>query len=186
LIKLNDGTYCLFLRGINVGGHGRLPMADLKAILVDLGAREVRTYIQSGNAVFRCPDLMAAKIPGRLEEVLAREKGITTRALLLGWPEVVALMEKGKDFSRDADPRHLHVFMLARKPSAEDLGLLKKAQAPSEEVLFNAGAIFLHAPDGVARSKFPTAVDKVSGGAVTCRNWRTLGRVRDLAQGLKD
>ncbi len=186
MIKLNEGIFCLFLRGINVGGHGRLPMAELKAMLGDLGAREVHTYIQSGNAVFRSTDLVAASLPERLKEVLGREKGIVTTALLLQLPELVTIMEKGKVLARDANPSHLYVFMPARELTRGDQLTLEKIRTPGEKVLFTSRAIYLHAPDGVARSKFPAAVEKVTRGAVTSRNWRTLGRVRDLAQGLRD
>jgi uncharacterized protein (DUF1697 family) len=104
----HDDIRIALLRGINVGGHGRLPMAKLRDILVACGARDPQTYIQSGNAVFR-----GAVEAEELAQAIERAKGFRPRAMVLTRQELSATIA-GNPFSEaTAAPKTLHVYFLS-------------------------------------------------------------------------
>lgn len=174
-------TVCVALfRGINVGGHNKLPMQDLRDLLASLGCEDVRTYIQSGNAVFRStrePDGLAKDIAAAVDERF----GFRPAVLILGVERFRGIAAANPYRAAEATPAQLHVSFLAETPAAPDLGDLERLKSPSESFELIDNAFYLHAPDGIGRSKLAARVEKALGVEATGRNWRTVTKLLELA-----
>ncbi|MBF9042621.1 DUF1697 domain-containing protein [Rhodobacterales bacterium HKCCE4037] len=155
----------LLLRGINVGGHGKLPMAELRTLLDELGAGGARTYIQSGNAV--CPvTIDTDALADRIEQAYGfrREIHAFTGAT---WRRVVAT----NPFPVDV-PKAVHGFFHAGDPIDTDAMLPFLAE--NERLASQYRVLWLHAPDGIGRSKFAEKSDRLAARPITARNWNTI------------
>lgn len=164
---------CL-LRGINVGGRNSLKMADLRHILGDLGATDVATYIQSGNAVYR-----GTLEPKAVSAAIAQKTGFAPHALILDAGAYAAILDANPFVGQDG----VHVFFCDGRPVpiSDDLRALA---APSENVAIVNDMAFLLAPDGIGRSKLAARMDKALGVPVTARNWKTACKLRAMTNGL--
>lgn len=180
---MGTSTRIALLRGINVGGRNRLPMAELRSLAVELGWADPRTYIQSGNLVFE-----AAAPPSRLEDEL--ETAIEGRFGL----EIPVMVRTAADWSGylagnpfpEASERepNLVMLVLSRNPPADDaLEGLRERAASGERVQRAGDVVWIHYGGGVGRSKLsPGLLDRFVGSPVTTRNWRTVLELADLAE----
>ncbi|MCB1336021.1 MAG: DUF1697 domain-containing protein [Maritimibacter sp.] len=180
-----SNPWVLLLRGINVGGHGKLPMAELKALLLRLGASNVTTYIQSGNAVFTGaldPNAFARD----LAEAIDRNHGFRPNIQLFiaeSFREIVAAYPFPE---AHAEPKTGHVWFCAQAP-APDTARLDALAAPTERYRIAPRALYLHAPDGIGRSKLAERAEALLGVPTTARNLNTCTKLvallDDLAAG---
>jgi uncharacterized protein (DUF1697 family) len=174
-------VYIAFLRAINVGGKNALPMKSLIGILEGMGATKVQTYIQSGNAVFQSADKSATQLSSQLAAAIQHHHGFEPHILVLG----LAALQKacaGNPFPEaEADPQSLHLGFLSSKPQRPDLEKLSSLKKPSERFSLGDGVFYLHAPQGVGKSKLAASAEKVLGVPMTDRNWRTVCKVLELA-----
>lgn len=171
-----------FFRGINVGGRNLLPMRDLRALLESVGCSDVKTYIQSGNVVFSHPD--------RDDPLLARKFCAAIEAKCHFLPEVMLLSARELQRAISAnpfpgamdDPKTLHLSFLASTPDQPDLERLEALKAASEAFHLADRVFYLHAPEGIGRSKLAQRVERLLGVPATGRNWRTVTRILALAK----
>lgn len=169
------GVHVALLRGINVGGHGKLPMADLRTMLTDLGASDVQTCIQSGNAVFR------GDVTGdALSDAIAARHGFRPAVLVLTAERLTAARNANPFPDATATPKALHLFFPA-KAVVPDIAALDAACAPGERWAQAEGAIFLHAPGGLSASRLAPRLERLLATPVTARNWATVTRLCDMA-----
>ncbi|WP_172297678.1 DUF1697 domain-containing protein [Pseudoruegeria sp. HB172150] len=167
------------LRGINVGGKNSLPMAEWRAMLEGLGAEEVKTYIQSGNAVFR-----GEVGAGAISDAIETEKGFRPHVLVLplsSYEEVLdacPYAEQG-----ETDGKAVHVFFADGKPKQPDAAILALA-TETEAVAVAGNTAFLLAPDGIGRSKLAAKLEKALSVPVTARNWKSAVAIRALGRGI--
>ncbi|OCJ11750.1 hypothetical protein A6U86_01395 [Rhizobium sp. AC27/96] len=165
-------VFVALLRAVNVGGTGTLPMAELKALCEEIGFTDVKTYIQSGNVLFRS-DETEASVQARLEEVLARKMGKSPGVILRSRRELETVAE-GSPFPH-AKPNYLLVTFL---PEAAPKDVLDKLVAPGGEEVQAAGReIYIHYPDGSGRSKLKLPALK----AGTARNLNTVRKLAEMA-----
>jgi uncharacterized protein (DUF1697 family) len=175
-------TFVALLRGINVGGRGRLPMAGLRAILEEIGAEDVRTYLQSGNAVFRGRAGAPADLAAEIGAAIRARHGFAPHVLVLGLPELDAAI-RGNPFAQaEREPQSLHVFFLDAAPARPDLGALERLRSGAERYSLAGHLLYLHAPDGFGRSKLAARAEQALGTPATARNWRTVCAIRELAE----
>lgn len=165
-------------RGINVGGKNRLPMKSLVALLEGLGASDVRTYIQSGNAVFRWPRRSTRGLADAIGRRVLEEHGFEPKVWLLEREQLQAIAAK-PGFPTE-DGKALHVWFLDGAPPQPDLAKLDALRAPSERFRLDGEAFLLHAPEGVGRSKLAAAVEKALGVPATARNWNTVALLLEM------
>lgn len=169
------------MRGINVGGHNILPMADLRNDLESLKLTNVRTYIQSGNVVFESaattPSALAKRIDERIEEL----HGFRPRVLILSREDFLAAIETNPFPEAASDPRTLHFFFLAEPAADPDLQAIDDARSSTENYKLTDRVFYLHAPDGIGRSKLAANVEKHLRVVVTARNYRTVDRLMSMA-----
>jgi uncharacterized protein (DUF1697 family) len=173
-------TTCIaLLRGL--GFPNTLPMKELARLLEKLGLRDVRTYIQSGNAVFR-----AAKADARLGEritaAIRQAHGFAPQTLVLTREELVKMMKANPYRAAEKTPQFLHVTFLFEKPASPDLATLEKWRKPNERFTLKGKVFYLHAPDGVGKSKLFARIEKSLGVAGTARNWNTVAHLREMAE----
>mgnify|MGYP000241747777 FL=1 len=164
------------LRGVNVGGATTLPMADLRRIAGDLGWRDVRTYIASGNLVF-ASEGSASACASALAEAIRSETGLDLLVLVETRAAKRSVIETCP-FDPEVD-RHVHVFFLADTPKP-DQEKLKKLRAESEAFEVKGRHAWLHAPQGVGRSKLAARIEDVLGCRATARNLATVRKIAGL------
>ena len=175
-------TFIALFRGINVGGKNSLPMKELVSLLEDLGCRSVKTYIQSGNAVFASKERDASRLSNKIRVEIKKRRGFQPYVLLLGLEE----MEKAiaKNPFPDSEPKSLHIGFLASAPANPDLKALEGLKQKSERFFLKDKVFYLCAPEGVGRSKLAASAEKLLGVSMTDRNWRTVCKVRDMVKEL--
>lgn len=161
------------LRAVNVGGTGKLPMADLKKIATQLGFTDVATYIQSGNLVFTSP-LSATKAKARLETALATRLGKPTAVLIRTARELAAIAE-ACPFT-GAEPSRVLVLFLDKKPDAVRIAA---TQTPGgERIVAGKREVYIHFPNGMGVSKLKIPFADVGTG----RNLNTVRALVALAE----
>ncbi|MFT4716511.1 MAG: hypothetical protein ACI861_000690 [Paracoccaceae bacterium] len=166
------------LRGINVGGNRILPMAELGELLGGLGARNVKTYIQSGNAVFY-GGLSSEAIADSIEVA----NGFRPQVLVLSLGDYCDVIAGNPFPEAVEDPKSLHIFFQAA-PSSVDTALLEAAKGPEERFVLTERALYLHTPKYLSGSKLAVKLEKLMGVTVTARNWRSATKILDLANSL--
>lgn len=179
----NMTTYIALFRGINVGGHNKLPMKKLRAILETLGYENVATYIQSGNAVFTTGDdrsSIEAAIAGAIE----KRFGFKPRVLILTQDEMQDAASANPFPGGEDDPGRLHLSFLTETPENPDLQKLEDLKSDTERFTLCGQVFYLHAPDGIGRSKLAGRLEKALGVPATSRNWRTVQKIMGIAKNI--
>lgn len=174
-------TYIALFRGINVGGHGRLPMKDLAATLTTLGCSEVRTYIQSGNAVFKCKPSKAKKLASSIPPSISATHGFTPHVIILNKEHFAKAVSENPFPKAEAEPKSLHLFFLDSIPKQPNWDRIMMLKAEDENFRLIDRRFYLHAPNGIGRSKLAAGVEKAMGVPTTARNWRTVLAIAELA-----
>jgi uncharacterized protein (DUF1697 family) len=165
-------TFVVFLRAVNVGGTGKLPMRELKAICEAAGFAEVRTFIASGNVIFRSAK-PEARIKAALEAGLKAYAGKPIGVLVRTTAELAAVL-KANPFPEAAPNRTVAIF-LDKPPPATCLAEITGQSG--EEVRLGKREVYVHYRDGIGKSKLriPAAADG------TARNMNTIAKLTALA-----
>ena len=169
--------YVALLRGINVGGKHSVPMAKLRALCEELGHTDVGTYIQSGNVVF---EARRKPTPASLERAIEQRFGLAVDVMLRTPAELERAVER--DPFADADRSKVHVGFMARRPPAAAVRALDLDAFLPEELAVVGTELYLHLPNGMARTKLPDYVLRRLKVPATIRNWRTLTKLVELAR----
>lgn len=177
-------TWIAFLRGVNMGGHHKLPMKALAALMEGLGCRDVRTYIRSGNAVFRHPADDPAPLARHIRETIHEAHGFAPRVLLLRREALEHAAAANPFPEGEAAPARLALFFLSRAPERPDFAGLERVRGRAEAYALQGATFYLYAPEGFGRSKLAARVERLLGVEATARNWRTVTAVLALARTL--
>lgn len=171
-------VYVALLRAVNVGGTGKLAMADLKAVCDELGFAGAKTFIQSGNVVFRS-DLPEPAVQAKLEQALAAKMGKAPGVLLRSRRQLDDIAAKAERFL-DAKPNLLLITFLPEPPPAD---ALDKLVAPDgDEVRIDGREIYVHYPNGSGRSKLKLPALRPG----TARNLNTIRKLAEMAAAMED
>lgn len=162
------------LRGINVGGHNRLPMSELRELIESLGAEEVATYIQSGNLVFT-GSISESSISAAIERRFGFQISVMTR-LATEIRSVVA----SNPFGEDLDPKKLHVGFLSERPVAEFANVGAADYQPDRFEAIGR-EVYLYTPNGMSQTRFNAKFYRSLGRACTLRNWRTVKKLVEIS-----
>ena len=174
-------TYIALFRGINVGGSNILPMKLLITLLENLGCRNVSTYIQSGNAVFRHEENNALLLTRKITAAVHESHGFEPYVILLTVDKLKRAMASNPFPDAETDPSKLHMFFLASVPEDPNLDVLESIKAKSERFELKRDVAYLYAPDGIGRSKLAARVERALGVAGTGRNWRSVCKILEMA-----
>jgi uncharacterized protein (DUF1697 family) len=177
----SDHKYIALLRGINVGGHNKIPMAGLRELCGELGLESVQSYIASGNLVFSATG-NAPELESMLEEAILGRYGFTIPVIVRQAAEWDALVDSNP-FPGASETEPNRVLMgLAKAPI--DPGVvdsLRKYAVAGERMAFPGQALWVHFPAGAGQSKIsPAVLDRAAGSPVTGRNWRTVLKIQSM------
>ena len=154
-----------------------MPMAALRDIFSALGCTGVRTYIQSGNVVFNAAPDLAGRVPQMVTRAICDQLGISTTVTVRS-AEELGQIAASNPFDTSGDPRFLHVAFLKDVPSAAAIAQLDPDRSPPDVFAVRGPNVYLHYPNGVARSKLTNAyLDARLQTISTMRNWRTVLRL---------
>ena len=174
--------YVALFRGINVGGHNKLPMRELKELLAGLGLQDVATYIQSGNVVFESEEADKAVLSERICTAVSQSHGFAPQVLLLMAEEFTQAAAANPYPEAEEEPKTLHLYFLEGVPPEPDMEKLEALKGDTENFRLIDKVFYLHAPDGIGRSKLAARVEKALGVAVTARNWRSVSKIMEMAK----
>ena len=174
-------TYIALFRGINIGGKHLLPMKELSRILEELGCENVRTYIQSGNAVFSTRKNKTTRFADEISSKILQHYGFEPKVLLLKTADLEKAI-RNNPFHTD-EGKTLHLFFMESKPPKPDLKTLMDIKLDSEVFILKNNIFYLYTPEGVGRSKLASRVEHCLGVPVTARNWNTVTKLIEMARG---
>ena len=178
-------VYVALVRGINVGGRKKLAMSDLRRLLESEGYEDVRTLLQSGNAVFRTPRADPAGIASDLEAALARELGLDAKVLVRTREEVQATIEANPLPGATKTPAQFVVVFLSETPSKARIASVDPAAYPDVEFRFGDRVVYAWYREGIGRSRLTGDVWERFGVVATARNWTTLTKLYEAASALE-
>ncbi|WP_103528343.1 MULTISPECIES: DUF1697 domain-containing protein [Streptomyces] len=180
--KAATTAYVALLRGINVGGARKVPMAGLRQLLADRGYGRVRTLLQSGNAVFTGPEAPTERVTAELEAALADRFGFSVDCLVLTAREWREAVGRCPFPTERIEPTTLHVLFLGGPPADHPIAASDPDRFAPDAFRLGEHEIFVRVPDGLGRSALGRLMAKPwPGGTATARNWRTVVRLRELA-----
>jgi uncharacterized protein (DUF1697 family) len=176
-------TYIALLRGINIGPHKRMKMEKLRASCEGLGFAGVKTYIQSGNVIFRAPKSSPAALSKRLGDCIVRDFGFSAEVISRTREELKATID-GNPFmkERNLDLSKLHVLFLAEAPAAAALKKLQELTLAPDRTRSSENEIYFYFPNGVSGSSlWKRPLERLTGVAGTMRNWKTVNKLYEMA-----
>jgi len=178
-------VWIALFRGINVGGKNVVPMAELRKVLTDAGLKDVKTYIQSGNAVFDS-DMQLEAISDTVCSAVKKAFDVEPRLILLPLADMESASAANPFGAAEADPKTLHLYFMAAAPMNPDLDAMEKLKKQDSESFRLIGKVFyFHAPDGIGRSKLAERAERLLGVAATGRNWRSVAKILELAKSVQ-
>ncbi|MEU1185088.1 DUF1697 domain-containing protein [Streptomyces sp. NPDC005820] len=175
--------YAALLRGINVGGARKLPMADLRTLMQGLGHHDVRTYLQSGQAVFSSTHGDEESLAAELAGAIAQRFGFDVDVLVRDHAYLKTVAEACPFPAADLQPKQLHVTYFSAPVEAERFADVDRPAHLPEEFRLGDRALYLYVPDGLGRSKLAETLSKprfTKGLVATSRNWNTVVKLVEM------
>ncbi|WP_069169451.1 DUF1697 domain-containing protein [Streptomyces griseus] len=178
--------YAALLRGINVSGHRRVPMAELRTLLADLGHGDVATHLQSGNAVFTSASEDEDALRAELERAIEARFGFPVDCLVRPGAYLAAVAGACPFPAAELEGRQLHATFFDRPVDAARFAALDPAAFRPEEFRLGERVLYLYAPEGLGRSKLAEALGRPAltrGLVATSRNWNTVAKLVEMTRG---
>jgi len=184
-------THVALLRGINLGGRNKVAMADLRALVSELGHTDVSTYIQSGNVLFSvATDTESDALALAMTDAIAAKLGVTSPVIVLTRDELAQVVA-ANPFPAEPDHRRVHAVVLSEPPGPELTAKLDTAVAQSaakgyrDEIKVIGRTLYLHTPEGYGNSELAAALLRIvsspkAGTTGTARNWATMTKLLAL------
>ena len=176
-------VYIAMLRGINIGPHKRMKMEKLRACCEGLGFAGVKTYIQSGNAIFRAAKLSPAALSKKLGECIVKDFGFSAEVISRSREEMKEIIDDNPFMKeRSIDTSKLHVAFLSESASAAALKKLQELTLAPDRTHGSGKEIYFYFPNGVSGSSlWRHPLDRVLSLPVTMRNWKTVTTLYQMA-----
>ncbi|MER5445225.1 DUF1697 domain-containing protein [Streptomyces sp. NPDC059690] len=179
-------TYAALLRGINVGGKKRVPMAELRRLMEGLGYDAVRTHLQSGQAVFASGHGDEDSLAAELTQAVEKHFGFTVDVIVRDHAYLKAIAEACPFPAADLEAKQLHVTYFSAPVTADRFAEIDQEACLPEEFRLGDRALYLYAPNGLGRSRLAEllARPRVNKGLIaTTRNWNTVVKLVELTAG---
>jgi uncharacterized protein (DUF1697 family) len=172
------------LRGVNLGGHNRVTMDALKALYESLGLRDVETYVQSGNVIFRTNGRELARLSKRIEDGIKKSFAFHSDVILRTPAELRDVVKKNPFAARRGiDPKRLAVTFLAGDPGKEACEKLLAIKAEPEELRIEGRELYIYYPNGMARPRLTwPIIEKALKTSGTARNWNTVTKLLEIGE----
>jgi uncharacterized protein (DUF1697 family) len=177
-------TFVALLRGINVGKHRRVAMADVRSATIEAGYEDVTSYLQSGNLILESRGHTSAAVGSALERKFRSALQLDIDVIVRSAAELAKVVAKNPLFDAKLDPKFLHVAFLKQKPSAAAARTLKDVAFGRDKFVLQGAELYFRYPDGSGQSKMAAAFfEKKLGTPATARNWRVVTTLTELAAG---
>ncbi|MEV1026569.1 DUF1697 domain-containing protein [Streptomyces sp. NPDC050264] len=179
--------YAALLRGINVGGKKKVPMAQLCSVVEGLGCTDVRTYLQSGNVTFAADGGDETSLARDVAAAVNGEFGFAVDIVVRDHAYLRGVMEACPFPAAELQGRQLHVTYFSEPVSAERFAGLDPAAYAPEEFRLGDRALYLYAPDGLGTSRLGARLSRPAlnkGLIATSRNWNTVVELVELTSGV--
>jgi uncharacterized protein (DUF1697 family) len=180
---MGSSIYVSLLRGINVSGQKIIKMERLRDVFESGGFQDVKTYVQSGNVLFRAPTKDPVKLAARIHSMINDEFGFSVSVLVRSAAELNKVA-KANPFLRDAkvEVSRLYVSFLSETPAKAALKKLESLAATPERFHCVSRELYLSLPNGYGRTKLNNnVIEKALSVVATTRNWNTVTRLCELA-----
>ena len=176
-----------FLRGVNVTGKNMIKMEQLRALCESLGLRNVQTYIQSGNVVFRTKSRNSAALATRIEKTIEERFGFRPHVMLRTSQELRGVVTRNPFAQRaNLDPGRFLVYFLKGEPTPEACDRTCALKTDTEELRVSGSELYIYYLNGVGKSQLPMArIEKALGISGTGRNWNTVTKLLEMAEKLQ-
>jgi uncharacterized protein (DUF1697 family) len=181
------GVVISLLRGVNLASHRRVRMDALRAVYESLGFEDVRTYLQSGNVVFRTAKASVPALARRLEDAIEQTFGFHSDVILRTPAEMRDVIARNPFANRQGiEPSRLLVTFLASEPGPEACAVVRNMPPAPEEVYIDGRELYVYYPNGMARPKISfVQLEKTLKTPATGRNWNTVMKLLELAESLQ-
>jgi uncharacterized protein (DUF1697 family) len=174
-------TWIALLRAVNVGGNNLIRMSDLRDLLAGLGLEDVKTHLQSGNAVFSARSKDRTKLSGEISGAIHEAHGHRPDVILRTPDELRRALGR-VPFAAAVNPSHVLIHFLAAAADPEGAKALAAYEGP-EAVAVHGSEVFIHYPEGIGRSKFSRVpMEKMLGTRGTARNLNTVRKLLEMAE----
>jgi len=176
-------TWIALLKGVNVGGKNKLPMSALATEMAAIGLSDVKTYIQSGNVIFRARNITKTTLEAKISSAIEAKFGFKIHVKVISCIDLVsaAAVNPFPEAINELNGKTLHLFFLAKTPETVDVARLEKVKYISEHWQIKGDVFYLHTPEGFGNSKLATQVEKILGVTATARNWNTVCALIEIA-----
>ncbi len=175
------GRYVALLRGVNVGGHRKLPMKRAVALFEDHGCTDVTHYIQSGNIALSATAAAAKRVPALVAGSIADVEGFDVPVTLRSERELAAVARAHPFAGADVDPKMLHVAFLGTRPKPRAIVNIDPERSPGDLFEVRGREVFVYYARGAGKTKLTNDyLEKQLGVVSTMRNWRTVGRLMSM------
>jgi uncharacterized protein (DUF1697 family) len=177
--------YVAMLRGINVGGHKKIKMEQLRASLDAMGLQQVKTYIQSGNVVFKTAKISSDSIRRKIEKAILEDFGHSVSVITRTAETLKSVIEKNPFLKqRGIDHDKLHLMFLSETPAASAIKQLEALVAAPDQLHCHGEEVYFYLPNGVADSiLMKKPLERLLNAKITTRNWRTVNALHQMCQG---
>lgn len=182
-------VYVALLRGINVGGHNKIAMADLRGVVADLGHGDVATYVNSGNVVLSSARTDEERLGGELADAVRERLGVAPEVLVRPAAELERVVA-ANPYPGEPDPKKVHAIFLPAPPDDDARRALATAlerageRGSRDEAEVVGRVLYLHTPDGFGRSVLADLLARGATRAGTARNWATVTKLLDMCRAL--
>ncbi|MCX5051860.1 MULTISPECIES: DUF1697 domain-containing protein [unclassified Streptomyces] len=178
-------TYAALLRGINVGGRKKLPMAELRQLMEGLGHDGVRTHLQSGQAVFATGRGDEESLAAELAQAIEKQFGFRVDVIVRDHAYLKAVAEACPFPAAELEAKQLHVTYFSESVDAQRFAEIDREAYLPEEFRLGDRELYLYAPEGLGRSKLAEhlAKPRINKGVIaTTRNWNTVVKLVELTR----
>jgi uncharacterized protein (DUF1697 family) len=172
------------LRGINVGGHHKIKMDALRALYESLKFEDPRTYVQSGNVIFRTKEKNSPALANKIQDAIERKFGFRPEVILRTADELrKAIADNPFSSSRNLEPSKILVTFLGGAPGPKARTTLAGLKGHPEELHLKGRELYIYFPDGVGKTKLPwSSVEKLLETTGTARNWNSVTKMLAIAE----
>jgi uncharacterized protein (DUF1697 family) len=169
------------LRGVNLGGNKKVPMAELRLLVEGLGFTEVRTLLNSGNVVFTARASAVRDAAAKIEQAVLDQLGVSSRVTVLTAPELGAVLDENPLAGLCDNPSRMLIAVFAEPAARTKAEALMERNWTPEVMAVGTRAAYLWCANGISAGELGFAVDKALRTGVTARNLATMTKLRELA-----
>ena len=177
------GRFVVLLRGVNVGKGNKVPMAEFRAVLEELGHTGVHTLLNSGNAVFNSGSRSPAKLAAEIASSVLARFGVVTPVIVKSAAEFAAIVTNNPIAPPQSENSRFLVAFAMDRTRLQELSSLQSLLQPGERLAVTEQAAYLHCAGGLLESKAGEAILGKGGRSITTRNWGTTLKLASLLNG---